>query len=787
MKTILVMGVVGLGLLQSARAFSLAGPVGNGGDAWQIPTIGWGSPRDGVAGKNIGEEYRRNTPVMYYAFDANFLGFFGSDGMVAVDGAFAILNSLTNVSAYSTSLSEFPLESRHNNYQAQALGLLDLKSWTLGIMVHQMGLADPVMYTWELHDRYQVPGTTCPVGMEYLVVQRNFDIVSSPLNQLQYSPYVNDILYSYDVIETCGPVNPVAYADPFSVDPLADTYSPVATFDIGWGDFYTGLTRDDMAGWRYLMQATNVNWESAALGSTLYIASTNTSLQQVFNNFNGTTNSNGTNSIGYYYYSGDTNGYWGYGDLAAFLAFASTNNLATLQTNYPGVVVSSYTNFWVAASNVTYSYYYTNPPYGSPVGLPQIFVVQTNYWPYLQAHYVYQFANVFTNHIYTNRNLLVTTTVEPVIGSPVGSPAVTNVVLSYTNQLAGDFFVLPMFNFGSFNFNHSGISNVCPLDILYVGLTNVLTTTNFINVAVTNLPIASNTVSSISISNSQYTVAFYTNYAFVYYPVTCSAVTNATGLYQGIENIKFVRADYDSLLGQYWQPVTNNYTMVNETNSLYSVQHFQRIVTTPDFLFSAADQAAGPGGLPLVMNYSENLNFNTANVLTNLAGPGTITTPTTISFEKVGPVYFNSYADVMDGTSYFTQTPGTDVTDLYYGEYFVWASYGGTTNAPVLYPNGTSIDSLGNMLQVVVSPASLPNGMVDWPLTTTFTATGGSFTLPFTWTATGLPNGLSLSSAGKLSGTPTQSGNFVFNLTLTDFVGRTVQWNYSLTISPDDE
>ena len=31
----------------------------------------------------------------------------------------------------------------------------------------------------------------------YLVVQRNFDFISSPLNQLQYSPYINDTLYSY--------------------------------------------------------------------------------------------------------------------------------------------------------------------------------------------------------------------------------------------------------------------------------------------------------------------------------------------------------------------------------------------------------------------------------------------------------------------------------------------------------------------------------------------------------------------------------------------------------------
>src|ERR1700744_3495445 len=109
MKTILLAALVAMGLLQSASAFTLAGPVGNLSDSWQVTDIGYGPPSDDVAPKNLGEEYRRNTPVMYYTFDANFLDFFGSNGMVAVSGAFNILNNLTNVSSYSPTLSEFPL------------------------------------------------------------------------------------------------------------------------------------------------------------------------------------------------------------------------------------------------------------------------------------------------------------------------------------------------------------------------------------------------------------------------------------------------------------------------------------------------------------------------------------------------------------------------------------------------------------------------------------------------------------------------------------------------------
>jgi hypothetical protein len=152
----------------------------------------------------------------------------------------------------------------------------------------------------------------------------------------------------------------------------------------------------------------------------------------------------------------------------------------------------------------------------------------------------------------------------------------------------------------------------------------------------------------------------------------------------------------------------------------------------------------------------------------------------------VGPVYFNSFGDVMDGTPYFNETPGGDTADLFYITYFVWASFDGTTNAPVVYPNGTSIDNLENQIFVQVSPSTLPVGTrgLAYP-TTIFTGTGGAFTPPFTWSlafGSGMPAGLSLSANGTLSGTPTQSGTFDFILQLTDSLSRSVQFNYIITI-----
>ena len=142
--------------LQTSWAFSLLGPVNNGAavngssaDTWQAPAIGYNPLNNLIGGsvigfidpllvgpKNLGEEYRRNTPVIYYTCDANFLDYFGSDGLAAVDQAFAILNNLanTNVSSYSANLSEFSLNTTVVNYQAQALSLLDMKSETLALI-----------------------------------------------------------------------------------------------------------------------------------------------------------------------------------------------------------------------------------------------------------------------------------------------------------------------------------------------------------------------------------------------------------------------------------------------------------------------------------------------------------------------------------------------------------------------------------------------------------------------------------------------------------------------------
>ena len=151
---------------QPARAFSLLGPLSTapGGEAWQTPALGYNALNTDIGSpKNLGEEYRWNVPVITYAFDNSFLTYFGSEGVAAVDSAFAIFNSLPDLTSLSTNLSEYPLldpatgasttyrDARRINLRAEADNLLDLKTMTMGLVIEQLGLASPERWAWVLH------------------------------------------------------------------------------------------------------------------------------------------------------------------------------------------------------------------------------------------------------------------------------------------------------------------------------------------------------------------------------------------------------------------------------------------------------------------------------------------------------------------------------------------------------------------------------------------------------------------------------------------------------------
>ncbi len=769
-----------MGVTPSIWAFSLGGPIGNGGDSWQTAVIGYNLPGDLNAPKNIGEGYRYNNPTLYYAYDANFVDYFSTNGEAAIQAAFATLNSaFTNnptgatngLDGYSTGLTEFPLDSTHFNFQAQALGIVDLKSSTMLIMMEQLGLTDPIRYDWTLHNRYLPPNATCPSGEEYLVVQRNFDTGgypipgSSSVNSL-YSPYVDGTLYSYTIFEDCG-IGGLPYdaiTEPVLVDPAAGANAPLAALDFTsafqFGAYYTGLTRDDAMGLRYLLSTNLINEESVAPGGSIILSTTNFNTEAFFPN---------NPASPFVAVANGVSANYGTFDLGTLILTSQTTDPATLETLFPGLVVASSTSQYLPVVSETTVSYYTNFP-GSQAGSPPTLVVTgvltTNY----TLIYSDTFANVITNSYspsttYTVQDI----TVQPRLGAPAGSPPQTNITYQTfvdTNLPSGDYYLLP--------------TNQCGFDIVGAFHTNVYNVTNFTtSAAATNNAGTNGQVYSFT-QNIVFTL---TNVVYLTHPVTCTQTTGATNLYQGIEKINFVYSSYDSLVGQYFQPITNIYTMRAVINSQVQPQTITRVVTAPDVLFSATDLDDN-GGIGIFQFY-RTLDFDQANVLNGLAGPGTITLPTKITFNKSVPVYFNSGTSGLVGDPAFTDTPGGSSSSLF-DEYFVWGSFDGSTNPPVVYPNTTSINQIENQILILLTPTTLPNGTNGVAYSSQFfSASGGSFTPPYTWSGSGFPVGLSVSSTGFLTGTPTQSGsNFVATVTLTDSLSRTVQWSYPLTILP---
>src|SRR5262245_42069897 len=242
-------GYVGLiaSLPMEVGAFSLRGPLKNGANGAPIPWQGdgFGGRPNGLGYELLGdnggpmnplEAYRWNVPVVTYGFDPTFVRYFGTNGMNAVDEAFAVLNALPPASQMSASLSEFPLDSTSLNHQASTLGLLDVKSETLTLMLEQIGLSNPERFVWALRDRMAAKGFT-----KYSVIQLNYDPVT-----IQESRYVNGVLYNYRIFDDIGPIGAewASAVEWYQLDPLYLPYSSVAS-GVGHGDFELGSTPND--------------------------------------------------------------------------------------------------------------------------------------------------------------------------------------------------------------------------------------------------------------------------------------------------------------------------------------------------------------------------------------------------------------------------------------------------------------------------------------------------------------------------------------------------------------
>lgn len=105
-------------------------------------------------------------------------------------------------------------------------------------------------------------------------------------------------------------------------------------------------------------------------------------------------------------------------------------------------------------------------------------------------------------------------------------------------------------------------------------------------------------------------------------------------------------------------------------------------------------------------------------------------------------------------------------------------------NGTIVNEGGTLNGEPGGTIVTVSAPAitteSLPDGTMDKPYTATLEATGNNIT----WSASGLPAGLTLdANTGAITGTPTTNGRFPVTVTATNSVDSASK-EYTLNIKP---
>jgi Putative Ig domain len=290
------------------------------------------------------------------------------------------------------------------------------------------------------------------------------------------------------------------------------------------------------------------------------------------------------------------------------------------------------------------------------------------------------------------------------------------------------------------------------------------------------------------------------------------------------------------LYGTPTSPGTFNFTAQVTDSSNNSVTHGYSIVIAPGPLTvtgtppatvavnsSISVQFGATGGVsPYKLTASGSLptgtSFNNGSLSGTASAPGTFSFTVTVTDSETPPV------TVSQGYS-ITVTPGPlvisaslppgQVGQSYSGQFsatggtggYVWSGSAGngltvstggavsgtpnsegTVSISVTVTDSSGTKASGNFSVVIAGPAlivtttTLTSGALTVPYSATLAASGG--TTPYTWTATGLPDGLSVASAtGSISGTPTAMGVFTVNVTVKDSAGATAPATLSLTIN----
>ena len=251
--------------------------------------------------------------------------------------------------------------------------------------------------------------------------------------------------------------------------------------------------------------------------------------------------------------------------------------------------------------------------------------------------------------------------------------------------------------------------------------------------------------------------------------------------------------------------------LYNSSPYLATVRFREAPVNLPEAAMVGVEYFGDPVNSDIVISDASHWLLNGTGLqngdrLTGLLGyevdtlvPGVSPSNTSIlATSPVGPL--GDDVDNPPGFSCSTEVCDSHVTWYSTGHAFVFAtgsmywSWGlDDYNAPGLRPsylNAPAQQITKNVLSsfidpVAVSTSSLPSATVDVSYTPyQLHATGGG--QPYTWSASGLPAGMQLSSSGVLDGKPTSVGNSTVSFTVTDDAGKSAVSSLGLTVAPPE-
>jgi hypothetical protein len=204
---------------------------------------------------------------------------------------------------------------------------------------------------------------------------------------------------------------------------------------------------------------------------------------------------------------------------------------------------------------------------------------------------------------------------------------------------------------------------------------------------------------------------------------------------------------------------------------------------------SGTATAPGTYSFTIAASDSQNPPATAQQSFTITVGPAPLTITPTLPAGQAGTPYTGSFSATGGVGPYTwsgTTSGGLSLSSL--GVVTGTPALPGTITIAVTVTDSNGATANGTFTVSIAPPTlaittlSLPAGTASTLYSASLGATGG--TPPYTWSATGLPAGVTVSSLGAIAGTPGTAGTFGVNATVTDAAGTTASAALSMVVNP---